>query len=81
LDCGAALESGGFREAVAIEVRGEKSVSTSAIRSLVLVAKFTPAESSRLVVLVAGQSSVANLAAIHFLRREYARVAGDLPSV
>ncbi|MGW0148708.1 hypothetical protein ACWDVU_24215 [Streptomyces sp. NPDC003333] len=68
-------------ESVAIEVGGEKFLFDRGNQEYALVAKFTPAESSRPVFLVSGQSSVANLAAIHFLRREYARVAERLPSV
>ncbi|GHG98024.1 hypothetical protein GCM10018780_23930 [Streptomyces lanatus] len=68
-------------ESVAIEVGGEKFLFDRGQQEYALVAKFTPTESTRPVFLVAGQTSVANLAAIHFLRREYARVARQLPSV
>ncbi|WP_124284014.1 MULTISPECIES: hypothetical protein [Streptomyces] len=68
-------------DSVAIEVDGEKFLFDRGNQEYALVAKFTPAESVRPVFLVAGQSSVANLAAIHFLRREYAQVSRHLSSV
>jgi hypothetical protein len=68
-------------DSVAIEVGGEKFLFDRGNQEYALVAKFTPAESSRPVFLVSGQTSVANLAAIHFLRREYAHVAKELSSV
>lgn len=68
-------------ESVAIEVGGEKFLFDRGNQEYALVAKFTPAESSRPVFVVCGQSSVTNLAAVHYLRREYAHVAERLPSV
>ncbi|MGW4818268.1 hypothetical protein ACWEP4_04630 [Streptomyces sp. NPDC004227] len=68
-------------DSVAIEVDGEKFTFHRGHQEYALVAKFTPAESSRPVFLVSGQTSVANLAAIHFLRREYAQVAKKLSSL
>ncbi|MEU3919362.1 hypothetical protein [Streptomyces sp. NPDC029004] len=68
-------------DSAAIEVGGEKFLFDKGNQEYALVAKFTPVESACPVFLVAGQTPVANLAAIHFLRREYARVAGQLPSV
>ncbi|MGY0024701.1 hypothetical protein [Streptomyces sp. cg35] len=68
-------------DSVAIEVGGEKFLFDRGNQEYALVAKFTPAESTGPVFLVSGQSSVANLAAIHFLRREYAQVAKRLRSV
>lgn len=46
-----------------------------------LVARFTPPEATRPVVLICGQSSLANQAAIHYLKRNYREVAGRLASV
>ncbi|MFE4718830.1 hypothetical protein ACFRLW_20775 [Streptomyces sp. NPDC056728] len=68
-------------DSVAIEVGGEKFLFDRGNHEYALVAKFTPAESACPVFLVAGQTSMANLAAIHFLRREYAQVARRLSSV
>ncbi|MFD5317071.1 hypothetical protein [Streptomyces sp. NPDC127098] len=68
------------RNSVAIEVGGEKYQYEPDAREYAVVAKFTPVESSRPVFLVCGQSSMANLAAIHFLRREFAAVARGLRS-
>ncbi len=67
-------------DSVAIEVDGEMFLFDRGNQEYALVAKFTPAESSMPVFLVCGQSSVANLSAIHFLRREYAQVAERLAS-
>ncbi|MGW2049500.1 hypothetical protein ACWCPF_30610 [Streptomyces sp. NPDC001858] len=69
------------QDSVAIEVGREKYLFDRGNQEYALVAKFTPEESSCPVFLVAGQTSVANLAAIHFLRREYAQVAKQLSSV
>jgi hypothetical protein len=69
------------RDSVAIAVGGEQYLFDHGNREYALVAKFTPTESSRPVFLVCGQSSMANQAAIHYLRRSYARVAGSLASV
>ncbi|MEU3523585.1 hypothetical protein AB0E62_06920 [Streptomyces sp. NPDC038707] len=68
-------------DSVAIEVGGEKYLFDRGNEEHVLVAKFTPAESSKPVFVVCGQSSTANLAAIHFLRREFAQVAKRLTAV
>lgn len=68
-------------DSVAIEVGGEKYLFDRGNQEYALVAKFTPAESTSPVFLVSGQTSVANLAAIHFLRREYVHVAGRLSSL
>ncbi|MFI2203197.1 hypothetical protein ACH47Z_20915 [Streptomyces sp. NPDC020192] len=68
-------------DSVAIEVGGEKFLFDRGNQEYALVAKFTPEESDRPVFLVSGQSSVANLAAIHFLRREYMQVAEVLSSL
>lgn len=46
-----------------------------------LVAKFTPPEATRPVVVICGQSSLANQAAIHHLTRNYREVAGRLASI
>ncbi|MEU1272588.1 hypothetical protein [Streptomyces sp. NPDC005799] len=69
------------RDSVAIEVGGEKYLFDRGNQEYVLVAKFIPAESRKPVFLVCGQSSTANLAAIHFLRREFAQVAGQISSI
>ncbi|AQS68943.1 hypothetical protein [Streptomyces pactum] len=66
---------------VAIEVGGEKYLFDRGNQEYVLVAKFVPEESGNPVFLVCGQSSTANLAAIHFLRREFTRVAEQISSV
>ncbi|MER6260771.1 hypothetical protein ABT203_14505 [Streptomyces sp900105245] len=68
-------------DSVAIVVGGQRYAFERGHQEYAVVAKFTPPESSRPVVLVCGQSSVANQAAVHFLRREYARVARSVASV
>ncbi|MFE4575418.1 hypothetical protein [Streptomyces chartreusis] len=68
-------------DSMAIEVGGEKFRCDRGTQEYALVAKFQPAESTSPVFLVSGQTSVGNLAAIHFLRREYANVAGRLSSL
>ncbi|OKJ81143.1 hypothetical protein AMK32_24685 [Streptomyces sp. CB01883] len=68
-------------DSVAIVVGGQRYAFERGHQEYAVVAKFTPPESSRPVVLVCGQSSVANQAAVHFLRREYAQVARSVASV
>jgi hypothetical protein len=68
------------RDSVAIAVGGERYYFDRGHQEYAVVAKFTPRESSRPVVLVCGQSSVANQAAVHFLRREYAQVVRSVSS-
>ncbi|MBQ0950885.1 hypothetical protein KBZ75_22020 [Streptomyces sp. RK76] len=46
-----------------------------------LVAKFTPSESTRPVFLVCGQSSLANHAAVHFLKRAHGELARAVSSI
>ncbi|MEW2397372.1 hypothetical protein [Streptomyces sp. NPDC046862] len=46
-----------------------------------VVAKFTPPEATRPVLVVCGQSALANQAAIHFLKRDHRQVAESLDSV
>ncbi|WP_308312901.1 hypothetical protein [Streptomyces sp. ISL-1] len=46
-----------------------------------VVAKFMPPEATRPVVLICGQSSLANQAAVHYLKRNYREIADRLTSV
>ncbi|MFC8286110.1 hypothetical protein [Streptomyces cyaneofuscatus] len=68
-------------DSMAIVVGGERYYFDRGHQEYAVVAKFRPPESSRPVVLVCGQSSVANQAAVHFLRREYAEVARSVASL
>jgi hypothetical protein len=68
-------------DSVAIEVGGQKYLFDRGVQEYALVAKFMPVESVCPVFLVVGQSSLANLAAIHFVRREYVQLAKQLSSV
>ncbi len=45
-----------------------------------LVAKFTPPGSSRPVIVISGQTAIANRGAVHFLSREYRALSKILPS-
>ncbi|MFJ3305054.1 hypothetical protein ACIPSA_18405 [Streptomyces sp. NPDC086549] len=67
-------------DSVAIDVGGRLYRFDRGIQEYALVARFTPAESTRPVLLVCGQSSVGNQAAVEFLRREYAKVAAAVQS-
>ncbi|MET9223362.1 hypothetical protein ABZX65_32025 [Streptomyces sp. NPDC003300] len=71
----------GGPDSVAIEVGGDRFLFDRGNQEYALVAKFTPAESSRPVLLICGQTSAANQAAINFLRREYDRLGRALVSV
>jgi hypothetical protein len=51
----------------------EKGASAHAV-----VAKFTPAASTRPVILICGQSAIANRAAVHLLKRDYRQLARTL---
>ncbi|WP_193582043.1 hypothetical protein [Streptomyces mobaraensis] len=68
-------------DSIAIEVDGEKYLYDRGNREHVLVAKFTPTESTSPVFLVCGQSALSNLAAIHYLRREFATVTKRIRAV
>ncbi|MGX1916062.1 hypothetical protein ACWIID_45890 [Streptomyces phaeochromogenes] len=68
-------------DAVAIDVGGRLYRFDRGTEEFALVARFTPPESTRPVLLVCGQSSVGNQAAITFLRREHAQVAAAVTSV
>ncbi|WP_327342416.1 hypothetical protein [Streptomyces europaeiscabiei] len=68
-------------DSVAIVVGGERYYFDRGHQEYAVVAKFTPPESSRPVVLVCGQSAVANQAAVHFMRREYEQVARSVASL
>jgi hypothetical protein len=45
-----------------------------------LIAKFTPPAASRPVILICGQSSIANRAAVNYLKREYLNLSRSLSS-
>ncbi|MFI6333510.1 hypothetical protein [Streptomyces sp. NPDC050535] len=68
-------------DAVAFAVGGQQYDFDRGVQEYALVARFTPVESTRPVILVCGQSSVANQAAVQFLRRDYAQVAASVASV
>jgi hypothetical protein len=68
------------RDSTAIVVGGQEFPCDRGNEEHALVAKFTPPGSSRPVIIICGQSSITNRAAIHFLRREYRSLAKALSS-
>ncbi|MFH8706745.1 hypothetical protein [Streptomyces rubrogriseus] len=77
----AILPYGEGSESAAFVVDGQRCLFEHNSQEYTLVAKFTPATAIRPVFLVCGQSSLANQAAIHFLKRNYRNVARFLDSV
>lgn len=69
------------RDSLAFEVGGERYLYDRGNQEYALVAKFTPEESARPVVVVCGQSPTANHAAMHLLKREHRELARSLASV
>ncbi|MFG2133744.1 hypothetical protein ACGFNV_39115 [Streptomyces sp. NPDC048751] len=67
-------------ESVGYVVGGERYLWDKGNVEHALVAKFTPPEASRPVFLVCGQSSLANQAAIHYLKRNHREIAASLAS-
>ncbi|MFF4086916.1 hypothetical protein ACFYY9_08455 [Streptomyces nigra] len=68
-------------EAAAFVVNGHRYLFEKGSLEYTLVAKFTPPEATRPVFLICGQSSLANQAAIHYLKRHYRDVARSLVCV
>ncbi|MFE5207010.1 hypothetical protein [Streptomyces sp. NPDC056600] len=71
----------GHPDSVALVVGEHRYPFDKNVQEYALVAKFTPPEASRPVLLLCGQSPLANRAAVHHLRRRYAEVARALESV
>jgi hypothetical protein len=67
-------------DSVAFVVGGDRYLWDKGNVEHAFVAKFTPPEASRPVFLVCGQSSMANQAAIHYLKRNHREVAASLAS-
>ncbi|MET9998626.1 hypothetical protein ACIPM5_29085 [Streptomyces microflavus] len=68
-------------ESAAFVVGGHRYLFEKGRLEYSLVAKFTPPESTHPVFLVCGHSSLANQAAIHYLKRHYRDVARSLNSL
>jgi hypothetical protein len=68
------------RDALAISAGKHRFAYERGERSHALVAKFTPATSTRPVILICGQSAIANRAAVHLLTRDYPRLGRTLAS-
>ncbi|MFI6155612.1 hypothetical protein ACIBCA_23330 [Kitasatospora sp. NPDC051170] len=62
-------------------VDGRRFVHDQGRQDHALVAKFTPARSTRPVLVVMGQSSIANRAAVHLLKRDYRQLTRTLASL
>jgi hypothetical protein len=69
-----------LRDSMAIIVGGEQFPLLSGSQEHALVAKFTPPTSSQPVIIICGQTSIANRAAVYFLKREYLRLSKSLSS-
>ncbi|HEY5833728.1 hypothetical protein [Streptomyces sp.] len=67
-------------DAVAFDVGGQLYRFDRGRQEYVLVAKFRPVEATGSVVLICGQSSTANRAAILFLKRAYGELAQSVAS-
>jgi hypothetical protein len=65
----------------AIIVGGQRFLLDRGSEEYALVAKFTPPESGRPVILICGQTSMANRAAMHFLSREYRNILKIVVSI
>ncbi|ANP56676.1 hypothetical protein AVL59_21230 [Streptomyces griseochromogenes] len=68
-------------ESAAFVVGGQRYLFEPDSQEYALVAKFTPPTATRPIFLICGQSSLANQAAIHFLKRNHRNVARSLASV
>ncbi|MCM3883462.1 hypothetical protein [Frankia sp. R82] len=60
---------------------GGESFSWSEEHQYALVAKFTPPTATRPVILICGQTAIANRAAVHLLKRDYRELTETLQSV
>jgi hypothetical protein len=69
------------REPPAIMVGGREFRWRRGEQDYALVAKFTPAGSTRPVIVICGQTALSNRAAIYFLKREYTSLAKNLASI
>jgi hypothetical protein len=69
-----------LRDSMAIIVGREQFPCVPGSQAHALVAKFTPPASSRPVFIICGQTSIANRAATHFLKREYLSLSKSLSS-
>lgn len=63
------------RERADIIVGARRFTMEAGRREHALIAKFTPPQSSRPVILISGQTSTANRAAVHLLRRDYRKLS------
>lgn len=68
-------------ESGAFVVGGQRYLFEKDSLEFTLVAKFTPPEATRPVFLICGHSSLANQAAIHYLKRHHRDVARSLESL
>jgi hypothetical protein len=65
-------------DSMTIVAGSERFIRVPHSQEYALVAKFTPPASSRPVLIICGQTSIANRAAVNFLKREYQRISQSL---
>jgi hypothetical protein len=69
------------RDSMAILAGAERFLWDAGNQEYALVAKFTPTGSSRPVIIICGQTAIANRAAVHYLKREYRKLSPVLRSL
>jgi hypothetical protein len=62
-------------------VDGRRFLHTYGRTDHALVAKFTPPQSTRPVLMIMGQSAIANRAAVHLLKRDHKRLSKEIESL
>lgn len=75
------LPYGTGRDSGALVVGRKKFLLVKGRQEHALVAKFTPRYASRPVILISGDRSIANIAAILYLKREYVNVSKKIESL
>ena len=68
-------------DSLAFEVGGRQFLWDRGNEEYALVAKFTPPGSSRPVIVISGQTSITNRAAIHFLKSQYRTLSKVIESI
>ncbi|MEZ0069311.1 hypothetical protein ABIA32_005355 [Streptacidiphilus sp. MAP12-20] len=62
-------------------VNGQRFVHKQGRTDHALVAQFTPPQSAQPVLMIMGQSAIANRAAVHLLKRDYKRLSKEIQSL
>lgn len=68
------------RDSIAIVAGDQRFLCDPGHREYALVAKFTPTSSAAPVILICGQTSISNRAAINYLKNEYLKVENMISS-